>query len=127
MQAISPVLRAAAHRACGLPCVSGVHDTDPATAGHAQTASASDRQARHPAQRPPSAAQGGVPEMTFEDMNFEDTRFAPLDEYRVWPDGTVQEASEPPYSWLSDDYLTVHAEDEAAALAKVDRAYPREA
>ena len=65
--------------------------------------------------------------MTFEDMNFEDTRFAPLDEYRVWPDGIVQEASEPPYSWLSDDYLTVHAEDEAAALAKADRAYPREA
>lgn len=65
--------------------------------------------------------------MTFEDTKFEDTRFAPLDEYRVWPDGTVQEASEPPYSWLSDDYLTVRAEDEEAALAKVDRAYPREA
>jgi hypothetical protein len=62
--------------------------------------------------------------MTFEDMNFEDTRFAPLDEYRVWPDGTVQEASEPPYSWLSDDYLTVRAEDEEAALAKAGRRQP---
>lgn len=29
--------------------------------------------------------------------------------YRVWPDGTVQEAWEPPYSWKSDDYEYVEA------------------
>ena len=39
-------------------------------------------------------------------------------EYRVWPDGTVQEASEPPYEWMSDDYATVWATDEEDALAK---------
>lgn len=39
-------------------------------------------------------------------------------EYRVWPDGTVQEASEEPYRWMSDDYTTVWAEDEADALNK---------
>jgi hypothetical protein len=30
--------------------------------------------------------------------------------YRVWPDGTVQEAWESPYSWMSDDYEYVEAE-----------------
>lgn len=39
--------------------------------------------------------------------------------YRVWPDGTVQEAEgTEPYSWLSDDYAVVHAEDEEAALRR---------
>lgn len=42
-------------------------------------------------------------------------------EYRVWPDGTVQEASEEPYRFMSDDYTTVWATDEADALAKVSR------
>ena len=37
---------------------------------------------------------------------------AELLRYRVWPDGTVQEADETPYSWMSDDYQTVEAEDE---------------
>lgn len=32
--------------------------------------------------------------------------------YRVWPDGTVQDASEEPYNWMSDDYLIVEAENE---------------
>ena len=39
--------------------------------------------------------------------------------YRVWPDGTVQEEHETPYSWLSDDYQIVEAEDEEDALRKV--------
>jgi len=42
-----------------------------------------------------------------------------MTEYRVWPDGTVQETSEPPYTWMSDDYSTVWAIDEGDALAKV--------
>lgn len=44
---------------------------------------------------------------------------AELLRYRVWPDGTVQEAGETPYSWMSDDYQTVEAEDEDAAYAKI--------
>lgn len=40
-------------------------------------------------------------------------------EYRVWPDGTVQEASIEPYPWMSDDYTTVWAADEEDALAKM--------
>ena len=39
--------------------------------------------------------------------------------YRVWSDGTVQEAHETPYNWMSDDYQTVEAEDEDDAYAKV--------
>ena len=42
--------------------------------------------------------------------------------YRVWPDGTVQDTEEgEPYSWLSDDYMVIHAvdEDEAQSLAGV--------
>lgn len=35
--------------------------------------------------------------------------------YRVWPDGTVQSAQEPPYDWMSDDYTVVLATDEDAA------------
>lgn len=42
-----------------------------------------------------------------------------LTTYRVWPDGTVQEVSEHPYSWLSDDYLVVQAVDEENAVAAV--------
>ena len=38
--------------------------------------------------------------------------------YRVWPDGTVQEVHETPYSWLSYDYQIVEAEDEEDALRK---------
>ena len=40
--------------------------------------------------------------------------------YRVWPDDTVQEEHETPYSWLSDDYQIVEAEDEEDALRKVN-------
>lgn len=38
--------------------------------------------------------------------------------YRVWPDYTVQETDEPPYSWMSDDYLLVDAESEEDAVVK---------
>ena len=38
--------------------------------------------------------------------------------YRVWPDGTVQEAAETPYAWLSDDYGIVEAEDEEETYSK---------
>ena len=38
--------------------------------------------------------------------------------YRVWPDGTVQDADDEPYSWLSDDYMLVHALDEDNAREK---------
>ena len=44
----------------------------------------------------------------------------PQTAYRVWPDGIVQ-ASEggEPYSWMSDDFMLIHAvdEDEARSLA----------
>lgn len=42
--------------------------------------------------------------------------------YRVWPDGTVQATEDgDPYSWMSDDFMQVHAmnEDEARSLAGV--------
>lgn len=39
--------------------------------------------------------------------------------YRVWPDGTVQELSEPAYSYMSDDFVVVDAEDELDALDQV--------
>ena len=45
-------------------------------------------------------------------------RMANMVRYRVWPDGTVQEAGESPYSWLSDDYEIVEAEDEEEACSK---------
>jgi hypothetical protein len=40
--------------------------------------------------------------------------------FRVWPDGTTQEADALPYSWMSDDYELVWAmsEDEALTLAR---------
>ena len=40
--------------------------------------------------------------------------------YRVWPDGTVQGTEDgEPYSWMSDDFMMIHAadEDEARSLA----------
>ena len=36
--------------------------------------------------------------------------------FRVWPDGTVQEADQAAYSWMSDDYALVWAYDEDEAL-----------
>lgn len=42
--------------------------------------------------------------------------------YRVWPDGTVQAKEDgEPYSWMSDDFMEVHAmdEDEARSIAGV--------
>ena len=41
-----------------------------------------------------------------------------MTKFRVWPNGVVQEADEEPYSWLSDDYMIVEAEDEEDALVK---------
>ena len=41
--------------------------------------------------------------------------------YRVWPDGWVQDASEEPHSWRSDDFMLLAAEDEDAALAEFER------
>ena len=35
--------------------------------------------------------------------------------YRVWPDGTVQDADETPHFYMSDDYRVVQAADEEAA------------
>ena len=31
--------------------------------------------------------------------------------YRVWPDGTVQDAEDTPYRHMSDDYMEVWAAD----------------
>jgi hypothetical protein len=31
--------------------------------------------------------------------------------YRVWPDGTVQDAEDTPHGYMSDDYLEVWAVD----------------
>jgi len=42
--------------------------------------------------------------------------FGDLTRYRVWPDGTVQEAHEEPYHWMSDDYVMVDAVSEEDAL-----------
>jgi hypothetical protein len=39
----------------------------------------------------------------------------PLTRYRVWPDGTVQEGAESPYTWMSDDFEYVDATDEEQA------------
>ena len=42
--------------------------------------------------------------------------------YRVWPDGTVQSIEDgEPYSWMSDDFIVIHAknEDEARTLVGV--------
>lgn len=41
--------------------------------------------------------------------------------FRVWPDGTVQEADEAAYPWMSDDHALVWAynEDEALKQANV--------
>lgn len=38
--------------------------------------------------------------------------------YRVWPDGTVQATEDgEPYSWMSDDFMVIKAENEEEALA----------
>ena len=36
--------------------------------------------------------------------------------FRVWPDGTVQEADQVAYPWMSDDHALVWANDEDEAL-----------
>ena len=43
-----------------------------------------------------------------------------LEKFRVWPDGTVQQVSEPGaiYSWMSEDYLVVEAVDKEDGLRK---------
>ena len=40
--------------------------------------------------------------------------------YRVWPDGWVQDASEEPYSWRSDDLLVIAALPELLGAAFQD-------
>lgn len=40
--------------------------------------------------------------------------------FRVWPDGTVQEADQEAYPWMSDDHTLVWAYNEDEALAKVN-------
>jgi len=43
-----------------------------------------------------------------------------MDRFRVWPEGTTQSADAEPYSWMSDDFVVVVAENEFEAyhLAK---------
>lgn len=49
-----------------------------------------------------------------------DVRFYDQTLFRVWPDGTVQEADQAAYSWMSDDHALVWAYNEDEALAKVN-------
>ena len=49
-----------------------------------------------------------------------DVRFYDQTLFRVWPDGTVQEADQAAYSWMSDDHALVWAYDEDEALAKAN-------
>ena len=59
--------------------------------------------------------------MTTQRRDFYDqTRF------RVWPDGTVQEADQSVYPWMSDDHTLVWAynADEALIKANVERFKP---
>lgn len=44
-----------------------------------------------------------------------------LDLYRIWPDGSVQDASEQPCSWRSDNFMVIAAESEEAALSEFQR------
>ena len=48
-------------------------------------------------------------------------RFYDMTLFRVWPDGTVQEADQEAYPWMSDDHALVwaHNEDEALKQANV--------
>lgn len=40
-----------------------------------------------------------------------------MNQYRVWPDGTVQAVEDgEPYAWMSDDFALVWAGDEEEAL-----------
>ena len=44
---------------------------------------------------------------------------ASAEDFRVWPDGTVQAVSEgEPHAWMSDDYETVSATSEEEALER---------
>lgn len=49
-----------------------------------------------------------------------DVHFYDPTPFRVWPDGTVQEADQAAYSWMSDDHALVWAYDEDEALAKAN-------
>lgn len=51
-----------------------------------------------------------------------DVRFYDQTLFRVWPDGTVQEADQAAYPWMSDDHALVWAynEDEALNQANVN-------
>ena len=40
--------------------------------------------------------------------------------FRVWPDGTVQEADQSAYTWMSDDHALVWAYDEDDALKQAN-------
>jgi hypothetical protein len=48
----------------------------------------------------------------------EPKRIVLLNKFRVWPDGTAQWVGEPAYSWMSDDYEVVVANDEEDAVRK---------
>lgn len=50
-----------------------------------------------------------------------DTLWHDMTLFRVWPDGTVQEADQSAYPWMSDDHALVWAynEDEALKQANV--------
>lgn len=48
--------------------------------------------------------------------------FPSMQKYRVWPDGTVQDAEDSPYGFMSDDYCEVWAVDEHHADRIVNRA-----
>lgn len=43
-----------------------------------------------------------------------------MNTYRVWPDGTVQDAEEEPYHWMSDDYMLINANSEEEALREAE-------
>lgn len=49
-----------------------------------------------------------------------DVRFYDQTLFRVWPDGTVQEADQAAYSWMSDDHALAWAYDEAEALKRAN-------
>lgn len=50
-----------------------------------------------------------------------DRRHYDEEQFRVWPDGTVQCCDEDAYTHMSDDYVVVWARDEEAALASAEQ------
>ena len=52
-------------------------------------------------------------------------RFYDEAQFRVWPDGTVQDCEEEPHSHMSDDYAIVWALNEAEALERFNAVVAR--